>query len=406
MKKVVIIGAGHAGVQAASSLREEGFAGEIVLISEETDFPYQKPPLSKGFLQGKQSTEAILFRSENYYHSNNIDLKLGTKVSKIIPNKNKILTYSGEEIAYSHLILATGAYNRKLNFEGIDEDRVLYLRTLADAKHIESKLAEAQNVVIIGGGFIGLELAAVAQEKGKNVTLIEAQSRLMERVLPSIISDVFYETHLQNGVAVHLNTLTDSIDNQYLKTTCGKAIEADLILVGIGVIPETKLAEEANIECNNGVVVNEFQQTSVSNIYAIGDCANHFNAFARKYIRLESVQNAVDQAKVTAKHIIGNAEPYVAVPWFWTNQFHLKLQMAGISTGFEKYVVRGEIESGKFSVYYYKSNELIAVDSLNKPAEHLNARKLLAAGISPKAEDISKVEIKLDTFLEKFNEVL
>lgn len=406
MNKVVIIGAGHAGVQAASSLREEGFEGEIVLISEENDLPYQKPPLSKGFLQGKQSSEAILFRSENYYHSNNIDLKLGTKVTKIIPSENKILTDSGEEITYSHLILATGAYNRKFNFDGIDEDRVLYLRTLSDAKHIETKLAEAQNVVIIGGGFIGLELAAVVQEKGKKATVIEAQSRLMERVLPAVISKIFYETHLQNGVSIHLNTFTDSIDNQYVRTTCGKAIDADLILAGIGVIPETKLAEDANISCNNGIVVNEFQQTSIPNIYAIGDCANHFNVFAGKNIRLESVQNAVDQAKVTAKHIIGNAEPYVAVPWFWTNQYQLKLQMAGISTGFEKFVVRGEIESGKFSVYYYKSDQLIAVDSLNKPAEHLNARKLLAARISPKADDIGNLEIKLDSFLEKINEVL
>lgn len=397
--KVVIIGAGHAGVQAASSLREEGFAGEIVLVAEERYLPYQKPPLSKGYLQGKQSAEAILFRSENYYSANQIELRLGTKISQILPNEQEIITSEGEKIEYTHLILATGASNRQLKITGADTAEILYLRTLADARKIEEKLHNAKNVAIIGGGFIGLELAALAQEKGKNVSVIEAQSRLMERVLPAVISDVFKDTHLQNGVDILLNTFTSSIEGNTIKTQCGKSIKSDLILAGIGVIPETKLAEQAGINCENGIVVNEFQQTSIANIYAIGDCANHYNVFAKRNLRLESVQNAVDQAKVAVNHIIGKAEAYQAVPWFWTNQYHLKLQMAGISTGFDEYMVRGDISSGKFSVYYFKDTKLIAVDSLNKAAEHLNARKLLSLGVSPSKEEILDVSFNLNSLV-------
>lgn len=397
--KVVIIGAGHAGVQAASSLREEGFAGEIVLVAEERYLPYQKPPLSKGYLQGKQSAEAILFRSENYYSANQIELRLGTKISQILPNEQEIITSEGEKIEYTHLILATGASNRQLKITVADTAEILYLRTLADARKIEEKLHNAKNVAIIGGGFIGLELAALAQEKGKNVSVIEAQSRLMERVLPAVISDVFKDTHLQNGVDILLNTFTSSIEGNTIKTQCGKSIKSDLILAGIGVIPETKLAEQAGINCENGIVVNEFQQTSIANIYAIGDCANHYNVFAKRNLRLESVQNAVDQAKVAVNHIIGKAEAYQAVPWFWTNQYHLKLQMAGISTGFDEYMVRGDISSGKFSVYYFKDTKLIAVDSLNKAAEHLNARKLLSLGVSPSKEEILDVSFNLNSLV-------
>jgi 3-phenylpropionate/trans-cinnamate dioxygenase ferredoxin reductase subunit len=394
--KVVIIGTGHAGIQAAATLREEGFEGEIVLISDESDLPYQKPPLSKGYLQGKQSAEAILFRSENFYVSNAIDLKLGVKISSINPAENNIQIQDGDVINYSHLILATGAQNRKLNFKNAD---IFYLRTKADAKNIEAQLEKSKNVVIIGGGFIGLELAALAQEKGKNVTVIEAQSRLMERVLPAVISDVFQQTHEQKGVTILLNTFTENVENTTVTTKCGKTIDADFILAGIGVIPEISLALNAGIVCDNGILVNEFQQTSVDNIYAIGDCANHFNVFANKNIRLESVQNAVDQAKVSVSHILGKAEPYRNVPWFWTNQYNLKLNMAGISMGFDNYLIRGDELSGKFSVYYFTNNKLIGVDSLNKTAEHLNARNLITAGITPSEAHILDSSFNLNAYL-------
>ena len=392
--KVVIIGAGHGGVQAAASLREEGFEGEMVLISEENDLPYQKPPLSKGYLQGKQSEEAILFRSPHFFQNHQIDLRLGVNIAQLDTEGQFVITKEGETIDYTHLILATGATNRKLTMEGAAD--VLYLRTLADAKAIAHRLDTARKIAIIGGGFIGLELAALAQEKCKEVSVIEAQSRLMERVLPAVISDVFQKTHEECGVQVHLNALTKSIENHCIITKEGKKIEADLILAGIGVIPETSLAEEAGIACENGILVNEFQQTSVANIYAFGDCANHNNALAQKRLGWESVQKAVDQANTAVNRVLGKTQPYHAVPWFWTNQYHLKLQMAGISAGFDRYVLRGDVDADKFSVYYFQENRLIAVDSLNRPADHLNARKLLAAQISPTDAQIGDLNVNLN----------
>ena len=400
MEKVVIIGAGHGGIQAAASLRDEGFQGEIVLISEERELPYQKPPLSKGYLQGKQTEAAILFRSEQYYANNTIQLLLGVKVTAIDAQQQVVVTADGTTIGYSHLILATGAANRKLRFNGQEPENVYYLRTLSDAKWIDLQLQEAQNVVIIGGGFIGLELAALSVEKGKTVTVIEAQSRLMERVLPEVISNVFYETHLEKGVQVHLNAGVTGIDAAgTVHLSDGSTLQADLILAGIGVIPETQLAEAAGIACDNGITVNEFQQTNIPNVYAIGDVANHYNPYAGKNLRLESVQNAVDQAKTAVHHILGNPTAYHAVPWFWTYQYHLKLQMAGISIGYDEYVVRGEPDSGKFSIYYYKAGKLIGVDSLNKPADHLNARKLLELDIHPTKTEITDLSVALKTLI-------
>jgi 3-phenylpropionate/trans-cinnamate dioxygenase ferredoxin reductase component len=387
-QKVVIIGTGHGGIQAASSLREEGFEGDIVLISDEKEMPYQKPPLSKGFLQGKQNEDAIFFRSVNFYQNNNIDLRLGAKVCKIEPNNCQI-------ISYNFLIIATGTSNRKLAIDGKLVENIYYLRNLVDAKIIEQKLKDAQNIVVIGGGFIGLELAALSVEKGKNVTVIEAQNRLMERVLPAVVSNVFCETHQKNGVRVLLQAAIENITNKEVILKNGERIKADLILAGIGVIPETSLASEAGISCENGVIVNEFQQTNYPNIYAIGDCANHFNAFANKNLRLESVQNAVDQAKVAVNHILGKPQPYHTVPWFWTNQYQLKLQMAGINADYDETAIRGDINEQKFSVFYYKNQQLIAVDSLNRPADHLAARKLIQNGISPTFEQVADLALKL-----------
>jgi 3-phenylpropionate/trans-cinnamate dioxygenase ferredoxin reductase component len=394
-QKVVIIGTGHGGIQAASSLREEGFEGEIVLISDEKEMPYQKPPLSKGFLQGKQTEESILFRSVNFYQNNNIDLRLGAKVCKIEPNNCQIIVENGTIISYDFLIIATGTSNRKLVIDGKIVENIYYLRNLVDAKIIEQKLKDAQNIVVIGGGFIGLELAALSVEKGKNVTVIEAQSRLMERVLPAIVSEVFCETHQKNGVRILLQTAIENITNEAVILKNGESIKADMILAGIGVIPETSLASDAGIACENGVLVNEFQQTNYPNIYAIGDCSNHFNTFAHKNLRLESVQNAVDQAKVAVNHILEKPQPYHTVPWFWTNQYQLKLQMAGINSDYDKTVIRGDIDGHKFSVFYYKNQKLIAVDSLNRPADHLAARKLIQNGISPTFEQVADLALKL-----------
>lgn len=399
-KRVVIIGAGHGGVQAASTLREDGFEGEIVLISDESDAPYQKPPLSKGYLQGKQTAQAILFRSANYYNDNEIDLQLGVRVNHIHTNENQIELSDGSKLDYDYLIVATGACNRKLLFHGKIAEKIYYLRNFTDAKVIEEKINPARHIVIIGGGFIGLELAALAIEKEKKVTVIETEDRLMKRVLPEALSKVFYDTHKEHGVEMLLGvSVVDVIDGKTIELNDGTTLETDLVLAGIGVIVETELTENSDISFDDGIVVNGFQQSNIPNVYAIGDCANHYNPFAKKSLRLESVQNAVDQAKVAASHIMGKPIEYNTVPWFWTNQYHLKLQMAGISFGFEEAIIRQSPKPDRFSVYYFRKEKLIAVDSLNRPADHLNARKLLAAGISPTKQQVEDFDFKLNSLL-------
>jgi 3-phenylpropionate/trans-cinnamate dioxygenase ferredoxin reductase component len=384
-QSILIIGAAHAGVQLAASLRDEGFEGKIQLLSEEKDAPYQKPPLSKGFLHGKQTEENLLFRNATFYENNHIELILGEKIARIDIKNNQATAQSGRIFDFETLVLATGARNRLLSIKGHDLKGIFYLRTLEDAKKIKKHFAKAKNIAVIGGGFIGLEAAAAAIELEKNVTVIENQGRLMARALPAPISDVFLKKHIENGVNVLLNTKIASLEGQRKKITGillenGETIAADMVIVGIGVVPNEELAAEAGILCENGIVVDDFLRTSAPNIYAIGDCAKHFNPYMGKSLRLESVQNATDQAKTLATCLTGKQQPYVAVPWFWTNQYDLKLQMAGTSEGFDTYEVRGDMENNKFSIFYYKNEKLIGVDSINRPADHLAARKLLQAG--------------------------
>jgi 3-phenylpropionate/trans-cinnamate dioxygenase ferredoxin reductase component len=385
-KRVVIIGTGHGGIQVALSLREAGFSGNITLISDEADLPYQKPPLSKGFLNGKQTVENLRFRNPPFYVDNNIELILNQLITHIDLQHKIISTATHQIFNYDDLVLATGARNRKLVVEGSDSDKVCYLRNLEDAQKLQSALIAAQKITIIGGGFIGLEIAAAAVELGKKVTVIEAQSRLMNRVLPPVLSDVFFQKHLERGVEIRLNAQVSKICKDSNGSIIGvqlvdnQLIETDLVIVGIGVLPNDELAKSAGLTCQNGIEVNEFLQTNDESVYAIGDCARYWNAFAGQKMRVESVQNAVDQAKCVAKNILGERVVYHAVPWFWTNQYDLKLQMAGMNLDFEHYEVKGDISIRKFSVYYYKNHQLIGVDSLNRPADHLAARKLLQVG--------------------------
>lgn len=405
-QRVVIIGAGHAGLQASVSLREEGFAGKIVIIDGERDLPYQKPPLSKGFLNNKQTEENLIFRLPHFYETQQIELRLGMEISRIDRDNQQVIDQTGEAIAYDYLILATGARNRPLPVAGAQHERIFYLRTLDDARRIKRAMETCQRIAVIGGGFIGLEFAACARELGKEVTLIEAQANLMNRVIPPILSEVFKMQHQKMGVEILLNSQVLEIR---LESNGAFAIEmnedrhciADMIVVGIGVMPNTELAQTVGLACDNGIVVNDILQSSDPKIFAIGDCAQYFNHFAGRKTRLESVQNATDQAKCVAKTIQG-AHPctFEAVPWFWTYQYDLKLQMAGLSEGYNEYHCRGEVGSDKFSLFYYRAGRLIAVDSLNRPADHLVARKLLQAGISPGIEQVKNEAFKLNDLLK------
>jgi 3-phenylpropionate/trans-cinnamate dioxygenase ferredoxin reductase subunit len=382
---VVIVGGGQAGFQTAFSLRADGFEGPITLIGEEPQVPYQRPPLSKGFVLGKQSHTQILLRPENYYADRRIRFLPGERASAIEPQEHRVRLKSGVAIPYDALVLATGASNRKLSVAGAQLEGVCYLRTFPEALEIKQRLELASRVVVIGGGFIGLEIAASARTLGKSVTVIEALPRLMARAVAPVVSEFFLRSHVARGVDILLGARVHAIRRREgmageIVLEDGSTRPADLIVVGIGIAPNIELAEEAALPVSNGIRVDEFLRTADARICAIGDCAEYPNPFAGARVRLESVQNAVDQAVCVAKAIAGKPEPYRAAPWFWSDQFEIRLQMAGLPTGHDQLVVRGQPEEGKFSVFYFRKSRLCAVDSVNRSVDHLAARRLIANG--------------------------
>jgi len=398
---VVIVGAGQAGFQVAASLRMEGFEEPIALIGDEPSLPYQRPPLSKGFMLGKQDIEGTALRPLAFYENHRIELVTGTKVTGIDRMSRAVSVASGRNLRYDTLVLAVGARNRMLPVKGAELDGVCYLRTDAEAVEIRQRLEQARDVVVIGGGFIGLEMAAAACALGKSVRVLEVQSRLMPRVVSQILSDFYRDVHTGQGVGISLGVSLSEIRGDQGKVSevvlsDGSRWPADLVLVGIGVVPNIELAREAGLGVANGIVVDEQLRTEDESIYAIGDCADHPNPFAGGRVRIESVQNAVDQAKCIAAAIVGRAENYRAVPWFWTDQFDIKLQMAGLSSGHDRVVARGEPESRKFSAFYFREGRLAAVDSVNRPGDHLAARKLIGAGteITPEQAGDPSVDLK------------
>jgi 3-phenylpropionate/trans-cinnamate dioxygenase ferredoxin reductase subunit len=382
----VIVGTGQAGFQTAASLRMEGYQEKITLIGEEPHIPYQRPPLSKGFPLGQQDFESIELRPRNFYQDHQIELIAGKRVAAIDRAQRHVTLASDENFPYEKLVLAVGARNRALPIKGAELDGVLYLRSLDEAVVVKDRLKDAKEIVVIGGGFIGLELAAVARSLGKSVTVLEALPRLMSRAVAPLISEFYSGLHASKGVKVVCNALVSEIQGsggnvQGVLLADGGKHPADLVFVGIGVVPNTELARDSEIPIANGIAVNEHLQTSDENIFAIGDCAEHPCVFAGARIRLESVQNAADQAQCVAATIAGRQNVYRALPWFWTDQFEIKLQMAGISHGHDCVVSRGNTESRKLSVFYFKEGRLIAIDSINRPLDHMMGRKLIAAGV-------------------------
>lgn len=376
---VVIIGAGQGGYQTAASLRAEGFEERITLIGDEPGVPYQRPPLSKGFLLHKQEQRHAELRPASFYQTHKIELVTG-RVIAIDRAARRVTLDSGGHIEYDTLVLATGARNRKL-----PQENVFYLRTLAEATELRQRLSAAEDVIVIGGGFIGLEVAAAACTLGKQVTVIEANARLMARVVAPVVSEYFRRQHTARGVEVMLNAAS-ALGN----------LRPCLVIAGIGVIPNLELARDAGLPTGNGIIVDKHLRTADDNIYAIGDCAEYPHPLAEERVRLESVQNAVDQAACVAKAIIGRAAPYTAVPWFWSDQYDIHLQMVGLPQGFDQVVTRGDPGSSKFSVFYFLNGKLLAVDSVNRPADHLTARKLIAARakLSPQQAADETFELK------------
>jgi 3-phenylpropionate/trans-cinnamate dioxygenase ferredoxin reductase subunit len=397
---VVIVGAGQAGFQVAASLRQEGFDGPVTLIGDEPGLPYQRPPLSKGFMAGKQAIEGIALRPPPFYEKQRIELLAGDKVVAIDLTGRSVSLASGRRVRYETLVLAVGARNRILPLNGAELDGVCYLRTDAEAVGIQDRLKQARNVVVIGGGFIGLELAAAASSLGKSVHVLEAQTRLMARAVSPILSDFCRDLHTRRGVGISLGVGLREIAGRDGKVrevvlSDGGAYPADLVLIGVGVMPNSELASAAGLAVANGVVVDQQLRTEDENIYAIGDCADHPNPFAGGRVRIESVQNAIDQAKCVAAAIVGRAQSYQAAPWFWTDQFDMNLQMVGLSGGYDRIVTRGEPESRKFSVFYFKQGRLAAIDSVNRPGDHIVGRKLIANGTPVTPEQAADLSVDL-----------
>jgi len=376
---VVIVGGGQAGLEAAAVLRTQGYEGTVTLLCEEAHAPYQRPPLSKEFLTGKQEIDRVFLRTLAYFEKQSIDLILGQGVTEINAGAKLVHLAGGGTVPYAQLILAVGARNRMLPAPGADN--VLYLRSLDEAVTLKQRIAEARHgVAVIGGGFIGLEVAAAARMAGKTVTVIEAAPRLMARAVSPVLSNFFLDLHQSQGAEVLLNAVAVEVQPNAVMLENGRRVVADLVVAGIGVIPNVELARAAGLEVNDGIMVDEYMRTTDPAIFAIGDCADHPNVFAGGRARLESVQNAVDQARCVARVIMGHPEPYRDVPWFWTDQFEVRFQMAGLSGTHDQSVLRGSIEARKFSVFYFKQGRLLAVDSVNRPGDHVTARKMLAAG--------------------------
>jgi 3-phenylpropionate/trans-cinnamate dioxygenase ferredoxin reductase component len=396
----VIVGTGQAGFQTAASLRSEGYADPITLIGEEPHIPYNRPPLSKGFVLGTQDAESIELRPVNFYKSHQINLLCGERVVGISRAEKQIEIASGGNLSYDSLVLAVGASNRRLPVPGGDLEGVLYLRSLAEAIFIKKRIEESQRIVVVGGGFIGLELAAVASALGKSVTVIETLPRVMARVVAPIISEFFRELHTSRGVKILCGATVKEIrgaNNRVKEVVAsdGSVYPADLVLVGIGVTPNIELARDAGLAVSNGIAVNEYLQTEDPNIFAIGDCAEYPNSFAGGRVRLESVQNAADQAQCIAMTIAGRPTKYNSLPWFWTDQYEIKLQMAGISAGHDRVVTRGNAEARKLSVFYFRNGKLIAVDSINRPVDHMIGRKLIAWGAKLTPEECADESVDL-----------
>ena len=377
---VVIVGAGHAGVQAATSLREEGFEGDIVLLSAEKHLPYQRPPLSKAFLKGEMDIHGLPLRAEALFGEQRINLRLGVRATRIDRTSRRVELSDGAAVEYGHLILATGARQRRLDAPGVDLPGVYVLRDIADATAIRERLGAGRKVVIIGAGFIGLEIAATATSLGAEATIVEI-ARPMGRAVSPIMSDFFLKAHVAFGARVRLGVGVAAIKGRERAETViltdGEALSADMIVVAVGVVAEDALARACGLECANGVVVDEHLRASDPAISAIGDCADFPHAALGFRTRLESVQNAVDQGRSVAARLAGKPEPYDELAWFWSDQGDLKLMIAGLPHGVDRWVVRGDPATRAFSTFGFRAGKLAVVESVNRAGDHAAAKRII-----------------------------
>ena len=400
---VLIVGAGHAGFQVAASLRQHGYGDRICLINDDAHLPYQRPPLSKAYLKGEGRPDSLMFRPDKFYRDQTIELMAGRAVA-IDRAARKLLLASGTSLDYGHLVLATGARNRLLDIPNANLADVRYLRILDESEALRKRLAAGGRVVVIGAGFIGLEFAATARIKGLEVDVVELGARVMARAVTAEISDFFQERHTAAGIRIHLGVQATSIEGDGTHVTGvslsdGRHIPADLVVVGVGVLPNVELAAEAGLPVASGIIVNEQLLTSDPNISAIGDCALFESPRFGASLRLESVQNATDQARCVAARLTGDAKTYDGLPWFWSDQGDDKLQIAGLTTGYDRVVVRGDRAARSFSAFCYKAGQLVGIESINRASDHVFGRKILGLNRSIEPEQAADMSFDLKAAL-------
>ena len=383
---VLIVGGGHAGAQAAIALRQHKFVGSIAIINAEPELPYERPPLSKDYLAGEKTFERLLIRPESFWAERDVTLLLGRRVMAVDTGNKRATINDGETLGYGSLVWATGGDARRLSCVGHDLAGVHTIRSRADVDLLEQELSETSRVVVIGGGYIGLEAAAVLTKFGKHVTVLEAQPRVLARVAGEPLSRFYEQEHRAHGVEVILGVTVDHLEGddrvRAVRLADGTSIPADMVIVGIGIVPMVEpLIAAGAAAAAGGVAVDEHCRTTLPGIFAVGDCAAHANRYAAGTVmRVESVQNANDQATTVARFLTGDPQPYEAVPWFWSNQYDLKLQTVGLSVGHEEVVVRGDPAARSFSVVYLREGRVVALDCVNATKDYVQGRALVTSG--------------------------
>ncbi len=399
-RNVIIVGAGHGGAQAAVALRLHGFEGTITMIGREAEPPYERPPLSKEYLAQEKPFERLYIRPPHFWADKNVEMLLGKEVATVDAAAQSVTLASGETFAYDHLIWATGGDPRRLSCPGADLDGIHVVRTREDVDAIMAALGSITRIAVVGGGYIGLEAAAVLTKLGKQVTLLEALPRVLARVAGEDLSAFYEAEHRAHGVDLRTGVGVIAIEGEGqvsgVRLEDGNIVPAEMVIVGIGIVPAVAPLLAAGAKGGNGVEVDELCQTSLANIFAIGDCAAHANGFAEgAVIRLESVQNANDQASVAAKAICGDPHSYKATPWFWSNQYDLRLQTVGLSTGYEQAILRGDPATRSFSVVYLKAGRVIALDCVNMVRDYAQGRKLVELRLEATPEQLADTSVPL-----------
>ena len=382
---ILIVGGGHAAGQGAASLRQSGYDGELIVVCDEPHIPYQRPPLSKQYLAGEHGLDRVYLRPEAFYQGRGIELRSGRRATEIDVKAKTVVLDDASTLAYDKLLLATGSRVRKLDLPGGALPGIHYLRNIADADNIKADMAQGRRVTIVGGGYIGLEVASVAVQAGLSVTVLEMEDRILKRVASAEMSAFYHALHTDAGVDIRTGASAQHFagTERVEQVVCadGTEVASDLVVVGVGVAPNIELAQSAGLTCENGILVDERCATSAPDIYAAGDCTNHPNPILGRRLRLESVPNAMEQSRVAAANLAGQEKVYANVPWFWSDQYDLKLQMVGFSTDGESHVVRGDPAARKFVMFYLKDDVLIAADAVNAPREFMTCRQLVGRSV-------------------------